>query len=45
MSEQIYQFTNDAGILTRDLENQIQGMMHDCLEPEQLQQETEKNSC
>ena len=42
VSEQIYQFTNDAGILTRDLENQIQGMMHDCLEPEQLQQETEK---
>lgn len=38
VSEQIYQFTNDAGILTRDLENQIQGMMHDCLEPEQLQQ-------
>lgn len=42
ISEQIYHFTNDAGIKVRDLENRIEGMLHDRLEPEALEQETEK---
>lgn len=42
ISEEIYHFTNDAGIKVRDLENRIDGMLHDRLTPEALEEETEK---
>lgn len=42
ISEQIYRYTNDAGIRVRDLENRMEGMLHDRLAPEALAEEKER---
>ncbi len=42
VSEQIYRFSADAAARVRDLENQMQGMLHDQLGPDALAEEQER---